>query len=175
MLMALLFQELYRHGRRNFELEFIAMDPGYHAANREMLEMHCDHLEIPVKIYDSDIFQVADRIADNYPCYICARMRRGFLYAKAQELGCNKLALGHHFNDVIETILLNVLYGASYKTMLPKLRADNFDNMELIRPLYYIREESILRFSDYAGLAPLDCACSVSAKNWDQNEKRLKP
>jgi len=174
LLLAKLFQELYKHGRRNFSLEFLAMDPGYHEHNRKMLEKHCKHMEIPVKILESDVFAVADKIGGQYPCYMCARMRRGFLYAKAQKLGCNKLALGHHFNDVIETILLNLLYGGNYKTMLPKLKAENFPGMELIRPLYYIREEHIVQFVRYAHLSPLDCACSVASKKMGSKRAEMK-
>ncbi len=122
------------------------MDPGYHKHIRILLEENCRHLEIPLKIFDSDVFTVVDKIARDYPCYMCARMRRGFLYAKAKELNCNKLALGHHFNDVIETTLLNVFYSGNFKTMLPKLEADNFKDIELIRPMYYIEEQSIITF-----------------------------
>ena len=138
LLMAKLFQELHRYGRQNFELEFIAMDPGYHPEVRKLLEENCQYLNIPVEIYRTDVFEVADRIAGDYPCYMCARMRRGALYSKAQELGCNKLALGHHFNDVIETTLLNLFCAGTVKTMMPKLKAQNFENMELIRPLYLV-------------------------------------
>ena len=152
LLLAKLFQELKRHGRNNFELEFIAMDPGYHKHIRKLLEDNCAHLNIPVKIFESDVFLVVDKIAREYPCYMCARMRRGFLYAKARELGCNKLALGHHFNDVIETTLLNVFYSGNFKTMLPKLRSDNFDNIELIRPMYFIEEQSIITFIKNSGI-----------------------
>ncbi len=119
LLMAKLFQELKKHGISNFELEFITMDPGFNKANRDLLEEHCDYLNIPVKIFDKKVFQVVENIADSYPCYLCARMRRGALYAKAQELGCNKVALGHHFDDVIETIMMNVLCAGKYMTMMP--------------------------------------------------------
>lgn len=161
-LMAKLFQELHRHGMRNFELEFIAMDPGYHQNIRELLISNCRHLNIPITLFDSDIFKVVDRIAQDYPCYMCARMRRGFLYTRARELGCNKLALGHHFNDAVETILLNLFFSGSYKAMLPKLRAKNFAGLELIRPLYYIEEKYIEKFSEQNGLFPLNCACMVA-------------
>jgi len=163
-LMAKLFQELHRHGMRNFELEFIAMDPGYHQNIRELLISNCRHLNIPITLFDSDIFKVVDRIAQDYPCYMCARMRRGFLYTRARELGCNKLALGHHFNDAVETILLNLFFSGSYKAMLPKLRAKNFAGLELIRPLYYIEEKYIEKFSEQNGLFPLNCACMVAAE-----------
>ncbi len=165
LLMAKLFQELNKHGNQNFQLEFIAMDPGYHPEIRELLEENCEYLNIPVHIYETDVFKVADRIAGDYPCYMCARMRRGgALYGKAKELGCNKLALGHHFNDVIETIMLNLLCAGSFKTMMPKLKAQNFENMELIRPLYLIEEEYIKRFIQNSGIWPLNCACMVAAK-----------
>ncbi|WP_408645674.1 tRNA 2-thiocytidine biosynthesis TtcA family protein [Tissierella creatinophila] len=174
LLLAKLFQELYKYGNRNFELEFIAMDPGYHKEIRKLLEENCDYLGIPVKIYDADVFQVANKIAGDYPCYMCARMRRGSLYAKAQELGCNKLALGHHFNDVIETTMLNVLCAANFKTMMPKLKAENFENMELIRPLYLIEEDYIKRFIQNSGIMPLNCACMVAAKKIGNKRYEIK-
>ena len=174
LLMAKLFQELYRNGNRNFELEFIAMDPGYHPDIRKLLEENCDYLEIPVHIYDADIFQVADKIAKDYPCYMCARMRRGSLYGKAKELGCNKLALGHHFNDVIETTMLNLLCAGNFKTMLPKLKAQNFEGLELIRPLYLIEEKYIQRFIQNAGIWPLNCACMVAAKRIGNKRYEIK-
>ena len=174
LLMAKLFQELYRYGKQNFELEFIAMDPGYHPEIRKLLEENCDYLNIPVEIYDTDVFKVADRIAGDYPCYMCARMRRGALYGKAEELGCNKLALGHHFNDVIETTMLNILCNGSIKTMMPKLKAQNFDNMELIRPLYLIEEEYIKRFIQNSGVWPLNCACMVAAKKIGNKRFEIK-
>ena len=136
LLMAKLFQELKKHWRVHFEVEFISMDPGYHESIRRLLEDNCRYLNIPLHIFESDIFRVVDNIARDYPCYMCAKMRRGALYTKARELGCNKLALGHHFNDVIETTLLNLLYSGSFKTMLPKLKSKNFKGIELIRPLY---------------------------------------
>ncbi len=174
LLLAKLFQELQRYGRKNFELEFIAMDPGYTKEVRDLLEYNCKHLEIPVKVYDSDVFKVAENLAKENPCYMCARMRRGFLYSKAEELGCNKLALGHHFDDVIETIMLNVLCAGNYKTMMPKLKSDNFENMEIIRPLYYIHEEDIIRFMNYTELQALDCACTVSAGKISSKRKEIK-
>lgn len=174
LLMAKLFQELNRHGDQNFELEFIAMDPGYHPEIRKLLEENCEYLNIPVHIYKTDVFKVADKIAGNYPCYMCARMRRGALYGKAQELGCNKLALGHHFNDVIETIMLNLLCAGSFKTMMPKLKAKNFENMELIRPLYLIEEEYIKRFIQNSGIWPLNCACMVAAKKIGNKRFEIK-
>ncbi|WMM24809.1 ATP-binding protein [Tissierella sp. MB52-C2] len=174
LLMAKLFQELYKNGNQNFELEFIAMDPGYHKDIRSLLEDNCKYLDIPVNIYDADIFQVADKIANDYPCYMCARMRRGSLYGKARELGCNKLALGHHFNDVIETTMLNLLCAGNFKTMMPKLKAQNFENMELIRPLYLIEELYIQRFIQNAGIWPLNCACMVAAKKIGNKRYEIK-
>ena len=174
MLMAKLFQELKKHGQVNFELEFIAMDPGYHENIKELLIDNCKHLNIPVQIYESGIFDVVDRIAQEYPCYMCARMRRGSLYSKAQELGCNKLALGHHFNDVIETTMLNVLYAGNFKTMLPKLKAKNFEGIELIRPMYYIEEQSIQNFTQSSGIWPLNCACMVAAKKTGNKRYEIK-
>jgi tRNA 2-thiocytidine biosynthesis protein TtcA len=174
LLMAKLFQELNKHGNQNFQLEFIAMDPGYHPEIRELLEENCEYLNIPVHIYETDVFKVADRIAGDYPCYMCARMRRGALYGKAKELGCNKLALGHHFNDVIETIMLNLLCAGSFKTMMPKLKAQNFENMELIRPLYLIEEEYIKRFIQNSGIWPLNCACMVAAKKIGNKRFEIK-
>lgn len=174
LLLAKLMQELKKHGKVNFELEFIAMDPGYHSQIRELLEENCKHLEIPVTIYESGIFDVIDEKAKEYPCYLCARMRRGSLYAKAKELGCNKLALGHHYNDVIETTMLNVLYAGNFKTMLPKLKSTNFENMELIRPMYYIEEDNIKKFTNFCGIWPLNCACMVAAKKIGNKRYEIK-
>lgn len=174
MLMAKLFQELQRHRQVDFELEFIAMDPGYHEGIRELLIENCRHLEIPLHLFRSDIFKVAQKIAGDYPCYMCAKMRRGTLYAKAQELGCNKLALGHHFDDVIETTLLNLLCAGSFKNMLPKLKSKNFVGMELIRPLYYIKEDAIAGFTDTNGIWPLNCACMVAAKKIGNKRYEIK-
>lgn len=174
LLLAKLFQELYKHGNKSFELEFIAMDPGYRGEIRELLEKNCKYLNIPVHIYDANIFDVADEIARDNPCYMCARMRRGALYGKAEELGCNKLALGHHFNDVIETTMLNVLCSGNFKTMMPKLKARNFENMELIRPMYLIQEEYIKRFIKNTGIEALDCACTVAAKKTGSKRHEIK-
>lgn len=174
LLMAKLFQELHRHGHANFEVEFIAMDPGYHPDIRKLLIDNCNYLNIPVHIFETDIFQVAGKIADDYPCYMCARMRRGALYRKAKELGCNKLALGHHFNDVIETTLLNLLCAGNFKTMMPKLKSQNYEGIELIRPLYYIEEQHIIRFINYSGIWPLNCACMVAAKKIGNKRYEIK-
>ena len=174
LLMAKMFQELKKHGQVNFELEFIAMDPGYHPDIRQLLIDNCEYLEIPIKLFDANIFEVADEIASDYPCYMCARMRRGALYNKAEELGCNKLALGHHFDDVIETTMLNLLCAGNFKTMLPKLNSTNFDGIQIIRPLYYIREESIIKFIQNSGIWPLNCACMVAAKKTGNKRYEIK-
>ncbi|KDR96696.1 tRNA(Ile)-lysidine synthase TilS/MesJ [Peptoclostridium litorale DSM 5388] len=174
MLMAKLFQELKRHGQIDFELEFVAMDPGYHKSIKELLIDNCSHLGIPLHLFESGIFEIVDKIASDYPCYMCAKMRRGALYSKAKELGCNKLALGHHFNDVIETTLINMFYAGSFKTMLPKLKSTNFDGMELIRPMYYIREKHIERFTQNSGIWPLNCACMVAAKKTSSKRHEVK-
>ncbi len=174
LLMAKLFQEIQKHGQIKFDLEFIAMDPGYHEQIRELLIDNCNYLNIPVHIYESGIFKVIDEKASEYPCYLCARMRRGSLYAKAQELGCNKLALGHHYNDVIETTLLNILYAGNFKTMLPKLKSKNFEGLELIRPMYFIEEDHIKRFINYSGIWPLNCACMVAAKKVGNKRFEIK-
>ncbi len=174
LLMAKLFQELHKHGNKSFEVEYIAMDPGYHPDIKELLIENCKYLDIPIHIFESGIFEIADKMAQDYPCYMCARMRRGALYSKTKELGCNKLALGHHFNDVIETTLLNVLYAGNFKTMLPKLKAANFEGIELIRPLYYIEEVSIRRFIEYSGIWPLNCACMVAAERIGNKRYEIK-
>ncbi len=175
MLMAKLFQELKNHNKQvNFQLEFIAMDPGYHSDIRKLLIDNCEYLNIPIQIFESKIFKVVNDIAQDYPCFMCAKMRRGSLYSKAKELGCNKLALGHHFNDVIETTLLNLLYTGNFKTMLPKLKSTNFDDMELIRPLYYIEEKNIERFIQNSGIWPLNCACMVAAKKIGSKRQEVK-
>ncbi|WP_040191194.1 tRNA 2-thiocytidine biosynthesis TtcA family protein [Clostridium culturomicium] len=174
LVLAKLFQELQRHGQMNFEVKFIAMDPGYHPQIKELLIDNCNYLNIPIHIFESQIFEIIDEIAQDYPCYMCARMRRGALYSEAQRLGCNKLALGHHFNDVIETTMLNVLYGGNFKTMLPKLKSSNFEGLELIRPLYYVEETYIEKFIQNAGIWPLNCACMVAAKKIGNKRHEIK-
>ena len=158
MLMAKLMQELQKHSDVPFELVFLVMDPGYNEINRQKIESNAELLHIPVTIFESNIFSVANN-TDKNPCYLCARMRRGFLYAKARELGCNKIALGHHFSDVIETTLLGLFYGAQMQSMPPKLHSKNFPGMELIRPLYCVHEEDIIAWKNYNGLRFLQCAC----------------
>lgn len=163
MLLAKCMQEILRHGRMEFGLKFLVMDPGYHPANRRLIEENAALLGIPIHIFRSDIFDsVAD--AGGSPCYLCARMRRGNLYANARELGCNKIALGHHFDDVIETILMSMLYGAQVNTMMPKLHSTNFEGMELIRPLYLVKEEDILAWKEYNHLRFLQCACRFTER-----------
>ena len=158
MLLAKLMQQRQRHSDVPFELIFLVMDPGYSPANRQRIEENAETLRIPVTIFDSDIFAVANGTEKN-PCYLCARMRRGALYAKAQEMGCNKIALGHHKNDVIETTVLAMFYGAQLQGMMPKLHSTNFPGMELIRPLYCVRENDIIAWARYNGLEFLQCAC----------------
>lgn len=158
VLLACCMQHLIKYTEIPFSLQFIAMDPGYNPQNRALLLSNCQLLHIPVKVYDSDIFRVTAG-EETSPCYLCARMRRGYLYRYAQDLGCNKIALGHHFDDVIETILMSMLYGAEMRTMMPKLHSKNFAGMELIRPLYYVRERDILAWKRYNGLQFLQCSC----------------
>ncbi|EOT26596.1 hypothetical protein C805_00696 [Eubacterium sp. 14-2] len=158
MLMAKLFQELQKHRKVAFELKFLVMDPGYLEANRKMIEENGARMDLPLTLFESDIFESVYEI-EKSPCYLCARMRRGHLYHQARELGCNKIALGHHYDDVIETILMGMLYGGQIQTMMPKLHSTNFPGMELIRPMYYIREDAVRRWRDYNGLKFLQCAC----------------
>lgn len=158
MLMAKLFQELQRHRKVDFSLTFLVMDPGYNAENRALIESNAKTLGIPITIFESNIFDAVDTV-EKSPCYLCARMRRGYLYSKAKELGCNKIALGHHYDDVIETILMGMLHGAQIQTMMPKLHSTNFAGMELIRPMYLIRESDIIAWRDYNELHFLQCAC----------------
>lgn len=158
MLMAKLFQEIKRHRQMEFDLTFLVMDPGYNPENRALIESNAEALGIPVTIFESTIFDTVDTI-EKSPCYLCARMRRGYLYSKAKELGCNKIALGHHYDDVIETILMGMLHGAQIQTMMPKLHSTNFEGMELIRPMYFVRESDICAWRDYNELHFLQCAC----------------
>ena len=179
MLMAKLFQELKRHDKFPFEVVFLVMDPGYSPENRRIIERNAESMSIPVQIFDSTIFDSVFHIEKN-PCYICARMRRGYLYSKAKELGCNKIALGHHFDDVIETILMGMLYGGQVQTMMPKLHSTNFEGMELIRPLYLVREADIKHWRDYNDLYFIQCACkftencSSCSENGQSESKRLE-
>ena len=174
--MAKLFQELKRHNKLPFELVFLVMDPGYSPINRKTIEDNAKLLDIPVTVFETDIFESVFNI-EKSPCYLCARMRRGHLYHAAKDLGCNKIALGHHYDDVIETILMGMLYGGQIQTMMPKLKSANFEGMELIRPMYLIREEHIKQWRDANGLKFIQCACKFTertAKNCSDTGKRLK-
>ena len=163
-LLAKCIQELQRHGNVSFDAHFVVMDPGYSDYNREAIEDNSKVLNIPIEIFKSDIFDVVESVDAKSPCYLCARMRRGHLYNKAKELGCNKIALGHHFDDVIETTLLSMFYGSEIKTMLPKLHSDNYEGLELIRPLYLVKEEAILSWKKSNELTFINCACKFTEK-----------
>ncbi len=170
MLMAKCFQELKKHRKMNFELEFIVMNPGYNELNKDKIINNSKILNIPITMFETDIFNRVVNIEDN-PCYICARMRRGYLYEKAKELGCNKIALGHHFDDVIETILMGMFYGAQMQTMMPKVQSTSHPGMELIRPLYYVKEEDIICWRDRNNLDFIQCACRFTEEyNQNHNE-----
>ena len=175
MLLAKLFQELSKHGKHNFECIFLVMNPGYSEANIERIHENAKLMGIPITVFETNIFDSVDNITDS-PCYLCARMRRGYLYAKAKELGCNKIALGHHYDDVIETTLMGMLYGSQIQTMMPKLHSTNFEGMELIRPMYLIREKDILLWRDHNDLHFLNCAChfteSIEKKDTETTSKR---
>lgn len=162
-LLAKCMQELQKHSKLNFELKFIVMNPGYTKENLDQIKQNLKKLNIPAEIYDSNIFKQIENCANI--CYLCARKRRGSLYEKAKSLGCNKIALGHHFDDAIETILLNIIYAGEYKAMMPKLKSTNFKNMELIRPLYYVKEEDIISWAKFCDLKFLNCACTVTEKS----------
>lgn len=172
MLLAKCMQEILRHGKMKFELKFLVMDPGYNPENRALIEENARIMGIPIHIFESDIFNVVVDVDDS-PCYLCARMRRGNLYANARELGCNKIALGHHFDDVIETILMSMLYGAQVNTMMPKLHSTNFEGMELIRPLYLVKEADILAWKDYNNLRFLQCACRFTEESTRRENEEL--
>ena len=161
MLLAKCLQELQRHGPVKFDLEFLVMDPGYNRENRALIEKNAALLELPVHIFETQIFDAVTAIEKN-PCYLCARMRRGYLYEEAQRLGCNKIALGHHFDDVIETILMGIFYGGQMQSMPPKLKSTNHPGMQLIRPLYYVHEEDVIRWKNHNGLHFLRCACKFT-------------
>jgi tRNA(Ile)-lysidine synthase TilS/MesJ/rhodanese-related sulfurtransferase len=179
MLMAKLFQELKRHNKFEFEVKFLVMDPGYSPENRKVIENNAKRLNIPITVFESDIFESVFNV-EKSPCYLCARMRRGHLYSKAKEMGCNKIALGHHYDDVIETILMGMLYGAQMQTMMPKLHSTNFEGMELIRPLYLVREDDIKAWRDANNLTFIQCACkftdtcSSCQDDGQSNSKRLE-
>lgn len=163
MMLAVLMKMLQRYSEVKFDLKFIVMDPGYNPENRQKIEKNAEILDIPIHIFETDIFKVADSVTES-PCYLCARMRRGHLYAEAQRLGCNKIALGHHLSDVIETTLMGMMYGSQLQGMLPRLKSTNFEGLELIRPLYCILEEDIIRWANYNELSFIACACKLTAR-----------
>ena len=176
-LLAKCIEELHKHGNVKFDVKYIVMDPGYNKENRKKIEENAKLMNIDINIFNSDIFDSVNSLDEGSPCYLCARMRRGCLYSYAKSLGCNKIALGHHFDDVIETTLLSIIYGGEIKGMMPKLHSDNFEGLELIRPLYLIREKDIKAWSKYNGLEFLNCACRFTEKNNDlvnENSKRLE-
>jgi len=174
-LMAKCFQEILRHGKIRFNCHYVVMNPGYTKEHLEEIKNNAKLLNIPIEIFNSDIFESVDVMKAKSPCYMCARMRRGHLYNKAQELGCNKIALGHHFDDVIETNLLSMLYGAEIKTMMPKLHSENFKGLELIRPMYLIKEDDIISWSIYNNLKFLNCACKMTINdNIDEEKSKRK-
>ena len=164
-LMAKCLEELKRHGKIDFELKYVVMNPGYSQKNIDLIKKNSQLLNLDLEIFDTDVFEVANKLNEKSPCYLCARMRRGHLYSKAQELGCNKIALGHHFDDVIETTLLSMFYASEVKTMMPKLYSDHFQGLQLIRPMYYIKEKAIQDWVSYNRLTFLNCACKFVAKN----------
>ncbi len=174
LLLAKLFQELKKHPLVDFELEFISMDPGFNEENLKLHFQNAEDLGIPLNIGKSDIFSIVQNIASDYPCYMCARMRRGFLYNQAKEKGCNKLALGHHFDDVIETTMMNILYAGTFKTMLPKVKAQNFDDIQLIRPMYLIQEEDIIKIMKTNNIVTMDCGCEITACNTSSSRYKTK-
>lgn len=174
LVMAKLFQEVKRHGKIDFEVKYLVMNPGYNEENLEALKKNAEILGIPIKIKDSNVFSVAYDYGGENPCYLCARMRRGFLYDYAKEEGCNKIALGHHFNDVIETTLLNMIYCGEIKTMLPKLKSTNHIGMELIRPMVKIQEKDIISYMKFSGIEPMACGCKVASGVIDSKRKEMK-
>ena len=174
-LLAKCIEELQRHGKIKFETKYVIMNPGYNEENLNKIKDNAKTLNIDVEIFDTDIFEVANKLNPESPCYMCARMRRGHLYNKAKELGCNKIALGHHFDDIIETTLLSLFYGAEIKTMMPKLHSDNFEGLELIRPLYYVKESSIIAWANYNNLKFINCACKFTMESeHDENKSKRK-
>ena len=173
LLLAKLFQELKRASKTDFELVFISMNPGFNEINLINLKKNLEHLEIPCEIYNDNIFEIAEKIAKDYPCYMCAKMRRGSLYSKATSYGCNKLALGHHMDDVIETTLMSIFYMGKFETMLPKLKSDNFD-IELIRPLFYVEEKSIIKWIRNNGILAMNCGCTVAAGKTSSKRRETK-
>ena len=176
-LLAKCIEELQKHGRVKFEAKYIVMNPGYNEENKKQIIENAKKMNIDIDMFDSDIFDSVYKLDEGSPCYLCARMRRGCLYSYAKEIGCNKIALGHHFDDVIETTLLSIIYGGEIKGMMPKLHSDNFEGMELIRPLYLVREKDIKSWAKYNDLNFLNCACRFTEKNTiehNENSKRLE-
>lgn len=173
-LLAKCVEELQRHGKVDFDAYYVVMNPGYAEKNRNLIYSNAKRLNIQITMFDSDIFDVINTIGGEKPCYLCARMRRGFLYSKAKELGCNKIALGHHFDDVIETTLLSMFYGSEIKTMMPKLHSDNYEGIELIRPLYLVKEDAIISWKNYSNLTFLNCACKFTERNEMNDENTSK-
>ncbi|MFA7127094.1 MAG: ATP-binding protein [Bacilli bacterium] len=174
LVLAKLFQRYQRHSDIPFQVKYLSMDPGFTPSNRQTLEDNCRYLNIPVQIKLSNVFQVAMKLNDEKPCYMCSRMRRGFLYQYAQEQGCNKIALAHHFDDVIETTLINIFYTGCFKTMMPKLKSQNFSGMELIRPLVLVEEKDIIRYIQYIGITPMNCGCQVASKTLSSKREEIK-
>lgn len=172
-LLAKCIQEIKKHGKVNFDACYVVMDPGYNKINRKMIEENAKVLNIPIEIFESNIFDVVTTV-DKSPCYLCARMRRGCLYNKAKELGCNKIALGHHFDDVIETTLLSMFYGSEIKTMMPKLHSENFEGLELIRPLYLVKEDAIISWKNSNDLTFLNCACKFTEEHFSKDDGTSK-
>ena len=172
-LLAKCIQELQRHGKFKFDAKYVVMNPGYTEKNKNHIIKNAEIMNIPIEIFESDIFDIVDKV-DKSPCYLCARMRRGCLYNKAKELGCNKIAVGHQFNDVLETTLLSILYGAETKTMVPKLHSDNFEGLELIRPLYLVKEEDVISWKKFNSLEFLNCACKFTEQNYKEENKTSK-
>ena len=173
-LLAKCMEELHKYSKVKFDVVYVVMNPGYKEENIKKIEDNAKLLNINIEIFNSNIFEVVDKISENNPCYLCAKMRRGFLYNRALELGCNKIALGHHFDDVIETTLLNMLYAGEVKTMLPKLHSENFEGLELIRPLYLVKEEAIKSFIKYNDLSFINCACKFTERSSHENISKRK-
>ena len=172
-LLAKCMEEIKKHGKFDFDVHYVCMNPGYNEKNKELILSNAKTMNIELEMFESDIFDIVKDV-DRSPCYLCARMRRGCLYNKAKELGCNKIALGHHFDDVIETTLLSMFYGAELKTMMPKLHSENFEGLELIRPLYLVKEDDIISWSKYNGLKFLNCACRFTEENYTKDETNSK-
>ncbi|HIR74751.1 TPA: tRNA 2-thiocytidine biosynthesis protein TtcA [Candidatus Ventrenecus avicola] len=173
-LMAKCFEEIQKHGHMSFTCRYVVMDPGYSEENKNKIEENAKKLSVPIEFFSSDIFEVVSTVESKSPCYLCARMRRGHLYNYAKEIGCNKIALGHHFDDVVETVLLSMFYASEFQTMMPKLYSDHFPGLELIRPMYFIREEDIKRWAKTNELTFLNCACKFTEKNLDGDGKRAE-